>query len=254
MQEPLDIEIAANGVLRLTLNRPKRGNSFDSDLTDALATALDRCAADETLRAVVLTGSGRVFSGGVDLSWMKAAGGASYEENYRDALKLAKILYRLHTLPVPTVAEVNGRVIGMGVGLVAACDIAIAADTAAFRFSEVRFGILPAVISPYAISAMGMRACQRYMLSAETFGAPEALRLGLVHEVCTFDELPAAITRMTAELLAGKPGALRAVKSLLEAQRSPKIDDALIADTARRLTELRRTPEAQAALAEYLNH
>ena len=254
MQEPLDIAIDEAGVARLTMNRLKRGNSCDPDMAEALEKALDSLAANAFLRAVVLTGSGRTFSGGVDLAWMRAAGSASYESNYQDALKLAKILHRLHTLPVPTIAAVNGRVIGMGVGFVAACDIAIAADAASFRFSEVRFGILPAVISPYVVPALGLRACQRYMLTAEPFGVAEAMRFGLVHQMCGYDELPAVTSQMLTELLAGKKGAQAAVKSLLEHARRPKIDEALIADTARRLTELRQTPEAQAALAEYLNH
>jgi methylglutaconyl-CoA hydratase len=252
MQEPLHIERAEGDVARLVLNRPKRGNSFDAALADALAAALDDLSHDTTLRALVLTGNGRNFCAGVDLAWMKESGGASYDANFRDALKLAKILHRLHCLPVPAIAAVNGPVIGMGVGLVAACDIAIASDAATFRFSEVRLGILPAVISPYAISAMGMRACQRYMLSAESFDAAEALSTGLVQAAVPAAELPVAVLRMLDELLAGKPEALAAVKSLLSRQRVPMLDDALIEDTARRLTEQRRTPEAQAALAAFL--
>lgn len=254
MQEPLDVAVDAWGVARLTINRPKKGNSFDPDLAEALAAALDRCAADPSLRAVVLTGSGRTFCGGVDLGWMRGAGDSSYESNYQDALKLARLLYRLHTLPVPTIAAVPGRVIGLGVGLVAACDIAVAVDTASFRFSEVRFGILPAVISPYVVPALGLRACQRYMLTAEPFGVQEASRFGLVHQVCGFDELPAISAQILTELLACKKGAQTAVKALLGTLRRPKIDEALMEDTARRLAELRRTPEAQAALAEYLDH
>lgn len=252
MQEPLHIEIAEGGIARLVFNRAKRGNSLDAALADALTAALEELSKDKNLRAVVLTGNGRNFCGGVDLAWMKESGGASYDENFRDALKLAKILHRLHTLPVPTIAAVNGPVIGMGVGFVAACDIAIAADNATFRFSEVRLGILPAVISPYAISAMGMRACQRYMLSAESIDAAEALRTGLVQAVVPAADLPVAVLRMLDELLAGKPLALVAVKTLLSRQRVPIVDDALIQDTARRLTEQRRSPEAQAALAAFL--
>jgi methylglutaconyl-CoA hydratase len=253
MQEPLDIATDDLGVVRLTINRPKKGNSFDPALTDALAEALDRIAKDRSLRMAVLTASGQVFSGGVDLAWMRSAGSASYEANYQDALKLAKLLYRLHTLPIPTVASVPGRAIGLGVGLAAACDIAIAADTASFRFSEVRLGILPAVISPYVVGALGIRACQRTMLTGEALDAREAMRLGLVHRICGFEELPAATDEMAAELLAGGAGAQTAIKALLGDMRRPKIDAALIEDTARRLTDLRSTPEAQAALAAFFN-
>jgi len=254
MQEPLDIAIDASGVARFTLNRPKKGNSVDLELAEALAASLDRYAADTNLRALVLTGSGRNFSGGVDLGWMRGAGGASEEANYEDALKLAKLLHRLYTLPVPTVAAVPGRAIGLGVGLVAACDIAVAVDSASFRFSEVRFGILPAVISPYVVPALGVRVCQRYMLTAEPFGVTDAMRYGLVHQMCGFDELPHVTQQIVTELLAGKKGAQAAVKSLLQDGRAPKITDAAIKDTARRLAKLRRTPEAQAALAEFLDH
>jgi methylglutaconyl-CoA hydratase len=254
MQEPLDIAVDAPGVARLTINRPKKGNSVDLELADALAAALDRLAADANLRVLVLTGSGRTFSGGVDLGWMRGAGGASEEANYQDALKLAKLLHRLHTLPVPTIAAIPGRVIGLGVGLVAACDIAVAVDSATFRFSEVRFGILPAVISPYVVPALGLRACRRYMLTAEPFGVTEAMRFGLVHQVCAFDELPLVTQQIVTELIAGKKGAQAAIKLLLQDARAPKLTDALIKDTARRLAELRATPEAQAVLSEFLDH
>src|SRR6185295_10341775 len=207
MQEPLDIAMDASGVARITLNRPKKGNSVDLDLAEALAGAFKKCAADTSLRAVVLTGSGRTFSGGVDLGWMRGAGGTSEEANYEDALQLARLLHSLYTLPVPTIAAVPGRVIGLGVGMVAACDIAVAVDSATFRFSEVRFGILPAVISPYVIPALGVRACQRYMLTAEPFGVTEAMRFGLVHQICGFDELHHITQQIATELLAGKRGA-----------------------------------------------
>jgi methylglutaconyl-CoA hydratase len=254
MQEPLDISIDASGVARLTLNRPKKGNSVDLDLAEALAAAFKTLATDASVRAVVLTGSGRTFSGGVDLGWMRGAGEASEQANYEDALQLARLLFSLYSLPVPTIAAVPGRVIGLGVGMVAACDIAVAVDSASFRFSEVRFGILPAVISPYVIPALGVRACQRYMLTAEPFGVTEAMRFGLVHQVCGFDELAHITQQIVTELLAGKRGAQTAVKALLREHRAPKLDDALIKDTARRLAELRRTPEAQAALADFLDH
>jgi methylglutaconyl-CoA hydratase len=254
MQEPLDICVDASGVARLTVNRPKKGNSVDLELAEALAAAFETFAADSSLRAVVVTGSGRTFSGGVDLGWMRGAGGASDKANYDDALKLAKLLHRLNTLPVPTIAAVPGRAIGLGVGLVAACDIAVAVDSASFRFSEVRFGILPALISPYVVPALGLRVCQRYMLTAEPFGVTEAMRFGLVHQMCGFDELPHVTQQIVTELLAGKRGAQAAVKSLLQDSRAPKLTDAVIKDTARRLAELRRSPEAQTALSEFLDH
>jgi methylglutaconyl-CoA hydratase len=252
MQEPLDYAIDAAGIARITLNRPKRANSVDPKLADALMGAFDHLAAEPKARVLVLLGNGRSFCSGIDLNWMKQGGTASRESNYADALKLANILNRLHTLPIPTLAAVSGHAIGFGAGLVAACDVAIAADTAVFRFSEVRLGIIPAVISPYVIAAMGERPARRYFLNGESFPAAEAVRVGLVHGHCTLEEFGAVTAQMVAELLAGKKHAQAAIKSLLDDMARPRIDQTLIEDTARRLADIRATPEAQAALAEFL--
>ena len=252
MQEPLDYAIDAAGIARITLNRPKRANSLDPALADALMAALEHLAAEPKARVLVLLGAGRSFCSGIDLNWMKEGGSASREENYADALKLAKILHRLHTLPVPTLAAVAGHAIGFGVGLVAACDVAVAAETAVFRFSEVRLGIIPAVISPYVLNAIGTRAARRYFLNGESFPASEAVRIGLLHGSCTLEDFGAVTAQMVAELLAGKKHAQTAIKSLLDDVGSPRIDEALIEDTARRLAQIRATPEAQAALADFL--
>jgi len=252
MHEPLDFAIDSAGIGRITFNRPKRANSIDPELADALMAALDHCAAEPKLRVLVLLGVGRTFCAGIDLNWMKEGGSASYDDNYADALKLARILYRLHTLPVPTIAAVSGHAIGFGVGLIAACDVAVAVDTAVLRFSEVRLGIIPAVISPYVVAAMGIRACQRYFLSGESFPAADAVRLGLIHQLCKLDELGAATAQIVAELLAGKREAQKAAKLLLDDARPVRLNETVLEGTARRLAEIRRTPEAQAALAEFL--
>jgi methylglutaconyl-CoA hydratase len=253
MQEPLDYAIDAAGIARITLNRPKRANSVDPELADALMSAFEHLAAEPKARVLVLLGNGRSFCSGIDLNWMKQGGSASREANYADALKLARILHRLHTLPVPTIAAVSGHSIGFGAGLVAACDVAIAAETAVFRFSEVRLGIIPAVISPYVVAAMGPRAASRYFLNGESFSALEAVRTGLVHGSCKLEDFGGVTAQLVAELLAGKKHAQTAIKSLLGAIARPKIDEALIEDTARRLADIRATPEAQAALAEFLS-
>jgi len=252
MHEPLDFAIDAAGIGRITLNRPKRANSIDPELADALMAALDHCGAEAKLRVLVLLGVGRTFCAGIDLNWMKEGGSASYDDNYADALKLARILYRLHTLPVPTIAAVSGHAIGFGVGLIAACDVAVAVDTAVLRFSEVRLGIIPAVVSPYVVAAMGIRACQRYFLSGESFPAADAVRLGLIHQLCKLDELGVTTAQIVAELLAGKREAQKAAKKLLGNARPVRLDESVIEDTAGRLAEIRGTPEAQAALAEFL--
>ena len=252
MREPLDFAIDAAGIGRITLNRPKRANSIDQELADGLMACFDHCAAEPKLRVLVLLGVGRTFCAGIDLNWMKQGGSASYDENYTDALKLAKILHRLHTLPVPTIAAISGHAIGFGVGLLAACDVVIAVDSAVLRFSEVRLGIIPAVISPYVVAAMGTRAARRYFLNGESFAAIEAAGTGLVHQVCKIDELGALTAQTVSELLAGKKGAQSAIKTLLSDMTRPHIDQALIEDTARRLADIRGTDEAQAALAEFL--
>jgi methylglutaconyl-CoA hydratase len=252
MHEPLDYVIDSAGIARITINRPSRANSVDPELADALMAAFENLAADPKARVLVLLGNGRSFCSGIDLNWMKEGGSASYERNHADALKLARILHRLYTLPVPTLAAISGHAIGFGAGLVAACDVAIASDTAVFRFSEVRLGIIPAVISPYVVAAMGTRACRRYFLNGESFPAAEAARLGLLHGVCKLEEFGAVTAQMVAELLAGKKHAQTAIKSLLDDVARPRIDEALIEDTARRLAQIRATPDAQAALADFL--
>jgi methylglutaconyl-CoA hydratase len=250
MQEPLDFAIDAAGIARLTINRPKRANSVDAELADGLLSALDWCVTEPKVRLLVLLGAGRSFCAGVDLKWMKQSGEADDETNFADAMKLAKILHRLYTLPVPTVAAVSGPAIGLGVGLVAACDIAIAVETAVFRFSEVKLGIVPAVISPYVLAAMGPRASRRYFLTGEPFPAAEAARWGLVHQACAMDDLGTATAHIVTELLTGKAEAQKGAKALIEEYRSRHIDQSLMEDTAHRLAEIRRTPEAQKTLAE----
>jgi len=253
MQEPLDYAIDAAGIARITINRPSRANSIDRELADALMAVFEHLAAEPRARVLVLLGNGRSFCSGIDINWMKQGGSASRDENYADALKLARILHRLYTLPIPTLAAVSGHAIGFGAGLVAACDVAVAADTAVFRFSEVRLGIIPAVISPYVLNAMGTRAARRYFLNGESFPAAEAVRIGLVHGSCALEEFGGVTAQMVAELLAGKKHAQTAIKSLLDAMARPRIDESVIEDTARQLTDLRATPEAQAALTEFLS-
>ncbi len=252
MNEPLDVAMDTAGIARITINRPKRANSFDSALASALLEALDWLANDEKVRVLVLMGSGRSFCAGLDLKALPETMAAPYDENYADALKFAKMLHRLHTMPVPTLAVVPGAAIGLGVGLVACCDIALASELATFRFSEVRLGIVPAIISPYVISAMGVRACQRYFLSAETFDAQEAYRLGLVQIISSLENLGDAAAKIAAELWAGKRDAQRATKLLIERVGRSPLDEQLIKDTARRLAEIRATEQARNAVAEAL--
>ena len=209
-------------------------------------------ATDPKLRVLVLLGNGRTFCAGLDLKAVTDTADASFEDHYAHAMLLAKLLHRLNTMPVPTLAVVPGAAIGLGVGLVACCDVVLASELATFRYSEVRLGIIPAVISPYAIAAMGARACRRYFLSGETFDAREAHRHGLVHRVANLDDIGNEAAQLAAELHAGKREAQRAAKTLIEDVRLAPLNDTLIEDTARRLAEIRRTPEARTALSDFL--
>lgn len=252
MKEPLDVAMDTAGIARVTLNRPKRANAVDPALAQSLVEALEWLANDPKLRVLVLLGNGRTFCAGLDLKAITDTADASFEEHYAHAMLLAKLLHRLNTMPVPTLAVVPGAAIGLGVGLVAACDVVLASELATFRYSEVRLGIIPAVISPYAIAAMGARACRRYFLSGETFDAAEAHRLGLVHHVSNLDDIGNQAAQLAAELHAGKREAQRAAKTLIEDVRQAPLSDGLIEDTARRLAEIRRTSEARAALSDFL--
>src|SRR4029077_16092766 len=245
MKEPLDVAMDKAGIAQVTINRPTRANAVDPALAQSMLEAFEWLANDPKLRVLVLLGNGRTFCAGLDLKAMTEKAAASFEENYQDALLLTKLLQRLNTMPVPTLAVVPGAAIGLGVGLVACCDVVLASELATFRFSEVRLGIIPAVISPYVIAAMGARACRRYFLTAEGFDAAEAHRLGLVHLVSSLDEIGTKAAQIVAELLAGKRDAQRAAKVLIDDIRLAVPDETLIAETARRLAEIRRTPEAQ---------
>ena len=252
MNEPLDVAMDTAGIARITINRPKRANSIDPPLAAAISDALEWLANDPKVRIVVLLGNGRTFCAGLDLKALPETMAAPYEENYADALNYAKLLYRLHSMPVPTLAIIPGAAIGLGVGLVACCDIALASEVATFRLSEVRLGIIPSIISPYVISAMGTRACQRYFLSAETFDAAEAQRVGLVQMVSSLDNLGETAGNIVGELMAGKRDAQRAAKQLIEHVRLSPLNEELIQETARRLTEIRASEQARNAVQEAL--
>src|SRR5262245_4568048 len=212
-----NVEIAREGFLaRVTLNRPELHNAFDEGLIQGLYDTFTALGEDAAVRAVVLTGAGRSFSAGADLNWMRRAASYDDERNRADARALELMLRTIDECPKPVVAMVNGAAIGGGVGLVAACDIAIAAEGAQFATSEVRLGILPAVIAPFVLRALGPREARRWFLTAERFGAEEARRIGLVHEVVPAERLEERTAAMVAELLKGGPEALREAKRLVQ--------------------------------------
>jgi methylglutaconyl-CoA hydratase len=247
------LEITKQGaVARVTLNRPELRNAFDDELIGKLRRAFDDLSADATVRVVVLAGNGPAFCAGADLNWMKRMAGYSYEQNLADAKALAEMLAALDRLPKPTIARVHGPVFAGGTGLVAACDIAVGTPEAKFCLSEAKLGLSPATISPYVIRAIGERNARRYFLSAEVFDAQEALRIGMLSLVVRAGELDGAIQKLIENLLAGGPQAHAKIKALIRDVAGRPPDDALAAETARRIAEIRGSLEGKEGIAAFL--
>jgi methylglutaconyl-CoA hydratase len=247
------LEIERDGpVATLWMNRPEVHNAFNARLIAEIAAACRELASDAAVRVVILGGRGKSFSAGADLQWMKAAGEAGEEENFRDALALADMLRTLAELSKPTIARVHGAAFGGGMGLASACDMCVASDAAVFATSEVRFGIIPAAISPYVIRALGERQSYRYFQTAERISAPRAMELGLAHEVVSAEALDATVALLAGHLLSGGPVAQSEAKALIRAVALRPIDGVLIADTAQRIARLRATPEAREGLSAFL--
>ena len=245
--------IDAAGRATITMNRPELHNAFDDRLIAELTDVLRELDEDPDVRVIVLAASGKSFSAGADLNWMRRMADYSREQNLADAEELAELMHTLDTLSKPTIALVQGAAYGGGVGLVACCDIAIASSRAIFCLSEVKLGLFPAVISPYVIAAIGSRASRRYFLSAESFDAGEALQLGLVHQVVADErELAVAADRMVSQLLANSPAAMSGAKNLVAAVAGRHVDDALISDTAGRIADQRSSREGREGLAAFL--
>src|SRR5690606_31204468 len=209
--------------------------------------------ADPAVRVLVLGGRGKSFSAGADLNWMKAAGAASVEENFADAMKLAGMLRTLAEMTKPTIARVHGAALGGGMGLASACDICVAGEKAVFATSEVKFGIIPSAISPYVIRAIGERQAYRYFQTAERISAARAAELGLAHEAVSSEELDAKVAEIVDALLQGGPKSQAAAKDLIRAVGNRPVSDAVVEDTARRISQLRATPEAREGLTAFLD-
>ena len=242
-------------VRQIALNRPEVHNAFDDGLIAQLTTALVEAGRDDAVRAVVLTGTGASFSAGADLNWMRGMAAASEEENREDSLRLAALVRTLQFLPKPTVARVNGAAYGGGVGLIAACDIAIGAEGSRFGLTEVKLGLVPAVISPYVVAAIGARQARRLFLTGEVFDAAEACRIGLLHRVVPAEGLDEAVD-FTLKLLAkAGPQAQREAKQLalrmagIDTQGAGRID----AENAQLIARLRVSAEGQEGLGAFLD-
>ncbi|HKE93322.1 MAG TPA: enoyl-CoA hydratase-related protein [Povalibacter sp.] len=240
------------GVTTLTLNRPEKHNALDGETLRELHDALAVIGSDAAVRVVVLTGAGASFCAGADIAHMRSMLNATEQQNLDDALVLARCLRALDELPQPVIARVNGNVFGGGVGLVACADIAIAAESARFALTEVRLGIVPAVISPYVVAAVGSREARRLFLSAAPFDAIEARALNLVHQAVAADQLDAAVEGQLDLLLRGGPVALRAAKKLVREAAAATDRGAFSAETALLLARLRVSPEGREGLTAFL--
>lgn len=246
------IRIERSGaVARVIMDRPEVHNAFDEHVIAQLAEAFAALGADDSVRCVVVTGAGRSFSAGADLDWMRRTADYAFADNVEEARALARMLALLDTLPKPTVAMVNGAAIGGGTGIVAACDLAIASDRAVFAFSEVRLGLVPAVISPYVLRAIGPRQARRYFLTAERFDAEQARRIGLVHEVVEAGLLEQRTSELVQAILQGGPEALAETKALIRTVFG--LDGSLAAETtARIIAERRAAAEGREGVRAFL--
>jgi len=250
------VELVRQGsIAHLVMNRPEVHNAFDDGLIAELTAAIEAVEADDAVRAVVLTGAGASFSAGADLRWMRGMAQASEADNREDSLRLATLMRRLQFLSKPTIARVNGAAFGGGVGLIACCDIAIGAHGAKFALSEVKLGLVPAVISPYVIAAIGLRQARRLFVTGEVFDTAAALSMGLLHEVVHDEELDGAVERVLGFLAKGGPIAQREAKRLalgMAGMESAAMETTDAANAAL-IARLRVSAEGQDGLSAFLD-
>ena len=244
--------IDRTGIATITFNRARVHNAIDEAVIAEFKNGLRQVAADAVARVVVIAGEGESFCAGADLNWMKRSAAYSEQQNYREAADFAELLQELHELPKPTIARVHGPAYGGGVGIVAACDIAIGARSASFAFSEVRLGLIPAMISPYVIAAIGEHNARRYMLTAERVDAETALSIGLLHETCDEGELDQRVRQVTANLLRGGPASIAACKMLIDRVAHMPIDGEAREHTARAIAAIRASDEGKEGVGAFL--
>lgn len=252
--QALSTQLGNNGVLTLSLNRPEVHNAFDANTIQELTAALEAADSAEDVRLVVITGTGASFSAGADLNWMRSLVDASQQDNQQDALQLARLMRTLNYLSKPTIARINGNAFGGGVGLIAACDVTIAVDTALFGLTEAHLGLVPAVISPYVIRNIGERNARRYFLSAERFNAQVAQEIGLIQQCVCAEQLDAAVSKVVKQVLKGGPEAVITCKQLIFAIAGHNQDTQLAIDeyTAGVIAGMRVMEEGQEGLAAFL--
>ncbi len=246
------IETALNqGVALIWLNRPEKRNAIDDRMIGELADAFEAAIEDDEVRSILLAGRGEAFCAGGDLQWMKRAREFTPQQAHDDSLRLARLLRTIHDSPKPVVARVHGSCFAGGIGLAAACDVAIAGAETRFSLSEVKLGLIPSVISPYVIGAIGAHRARRYFLTAEVFDAAEAYRIGLVHDIAQDPELDGTINAVLGQLAMGGPKALAQAKQLIRDVDGRDIDDALVDETSARIARIRASDEAQEGIAAF---
>jgi methylglutaconyl-CoA hydratase len=234
------------------LNRPELRNAFNETSITELADVFRALGVEDGVRAIVLAARGTAFCAGADLNWMKKMAAYTHEENRADAGQLADMLYAMYTCPKPIVAKVQGDCYAGGIGLVSVCDIAVAAEEVNFCLSEVKLGLIPATISPYVIKAMGENAARRYFLTAERFSAAEAHRIGFVHQVVKGEELDGAVADIVKQLCNASPNAVGEAKRLVREVGGMPLNADLIADTARRIADIRSSDEGREGVQSFL--
>ena len=248
----IEISRRADSVAQITMSRPDVFNAFDEVMIGELDNVFDQLVADDSVRIIILAGSGKHFSAGADLKWMQRASEESREWNLADARRFAAMLGKIDSCPKPTLARIQGAALGGGVGLACACDIAIAADNASFAVSEARFGILPAVIGPYLTNAVGRRQARRLALTMQRIRAEEAMAIGLVHQVCPVEGLDARVDETVQELLGGGPNAQREIKALLAQLEVGPVTEDVRELTAQTISRVRGTDEAREGFAAFV--
>ena len=249
----IDVTRPTPHVARVFLNRPEVRNAFNEASIAELTRAFSDLSQDAGLRAIVLGGHGKAFCAGADLSWMRAIGDYSWEQNRADAQALADMLWTIYRCPIPVVGRIHGDCYAGGVGLAAVCDVLVAAEGVQFCLSEAKLGLLPATISPYVILALGEQASRRYFATAERFSAGQAQQFGMVHEVCAADLLDAKVDEIAAALVANGPLATRACKALVQDVAGQPITPALREETARRIADIRASAEGKEGVQSFLN-
>ncbi|MES2415287.1 MAG: enoyl-CoA hydratase/isomerase family protein [Pseudomonadota bacterium] len=247
------LQINVTGAIAtVTLNRPDVRNAFNDEVILEVTAAFRDLGARDDVRCIVLAASGTAFCAGADLNWMRSMADYTREQNLEDAGRLAEMMRTVYECPKPTIARIQGDVYAGGTGLAAACDIAVAVDTAGFCLSEVKLGLLPSTISPYVIRAMGARAAHRYFLTAERFTAAEALRIGFVHEVVTAESLDARVAELAKALVSAGPAAVKACKKLVQDVAGYDITPELVAMTVASIADVRVSPEGREGLQSFL--